>query len=198
MNAIYCAIALGIACSALPVAAQTAAPDASTHAGARRDGSHDFDWEIGAWQTHLTRLVYPLTGSKTWVEYNGLTVVRKVWGGGSNLVELDVDGSAGHIQALSLRLYNPATGQWSLNFANSKVGALSLPSQVGEFTNGRGMFYDQEALNDRMILVRFIISDITANSARFEQAYSDDAGETWETNWIATDTRVATPTQEKQ
>lgn len=156
---------------------------------AARDGQHDFDFEIGKWKTHLRRLLHPLTGSTTWVEYEGTTVVRKVWNGRANLIELDVDGPAGHIEALSLRLYNPESHQWGLNFANSKGGALGQPT-IGEFKNGRGEFYDQETFNGRAILVRFVIFDITANSCRFEQAFSDDGGKTWEVNWIATDTRV--------
>ena len=154
-----------------------------------RDGSHDFDFEIGAWKTHLKRLLHPLTGSANWVEYEGTTVVRKVWNGRANLVELEVDGPSGHIEGLSLRLYNPESHQWSLNFANSAVGSLSQPT-VGEFKNGRGEFLDQESLNGRAILVRFVVSDITANSAHFEQSFSDDGGKTWEVNWIATDTRL--------
>jgi len=156
---------------------------------APRDGSHDFDFEIGKWKTHLRRLIRPLTGSTTWVEYDGTTVVSKVWNGKANLVELDVSGPAGHIEALSLRLYNPESHQWSLNFANSAGGTMAIPT-IGEFKNGRGEFYDQETLNGRAILVRFVISDITPNSCHFEQAFSDDGGKTWEVNWIATDTRV--------
>lgn len=154
-----------------------------------RDGQHDYDFEIGTWKTHLRRLLRPLTGSTIWVEYEGTTIVRKVWNGRANLVELDVAGPAGHIEGLSLRLYNPETRQWSLNFSNSVSGTLSQPT-IGEFKNGRGEFYDQETLNGRAIFVRFIISDITPNSCHFEQAFSDDGGKTWEVNWIATDTRV--------
>jgi hypothetical protein len=154
-----------------------------------RDGQHDFDFEIGVWKTHLSRRLRPLTGSTTWVEYDGTTVVRKVWNGRANLVELEVDGPAGHIEGLSLRLYNPESRQWSLNFSNSAGGTLS-PPVIGEFKNRRGEFYSQETLNGRAIFVRFVISDITPNSCRFEQAFSDDGGKTWEVNWIAIDTRV--------
>jgi hypothetical protein len=103
-------------------------------------------------------------------------------------VELDVDGPAGRIQRLSLRLYNPESRQWSLNFSNSSAGTLSPPS-IGEFKDGRGEFFAQESLNGRAILVRFVISVITPDSCRFEQSFSDDGGRTWEVNWIATDTR---------
>jgi len=157
-----------------------------------RDGQNDFDFEIGKWKTHLRRLQRPLTGSTAWVEYEGTTVVRKIWNGRANLVELDVNGPAGHIEALSLRLYNPESHQWSLNFANSKGGSLGQPT-IGEFKNGRGEFFDQETFNGRAILVRFVISDITPNSCRFEQAFSDDGGKSWEVNWIATDRRILDP-----
>jgi hypothetical protein len=167
--------------------------DASTQgiprAPAARDGQHDFDFEIGTWKTHLTRLLHPMTGSSTWVEYEGTSVVRKVWDGRANLLELEVDGSAGHLEGLSLRLYSPESHQWSLNFSNSGAGTLSQPT-IGEFKDGRGEFFDQETVNGRAVIVRFVISDITPSSCRFEQAFSDDGGKTWEVNWIATDTRV--------
>jgi hypothetical protein len=155
----------------------------------QRDGSHDFDFEIGAWKTHVARLVHPLSGSTTWAEYDGTSIVRTIWDGRANLLELEVTGPSGHIEGLSLRLYNPDAHQWSLNFASSAGGSLAQPT-IGEFKNGRGEFYDQETFNGRAILVRFVISDITPDSCHFEQAFSDDGGKTWEVNWIATDTRM--------
>lgn len=160
-----------------------------TPAPAQSNGQHDFDFEIGTWTTRLSRLLRPLTGSTEWARYEGTTVVRKVWNGRANLVELEVDGPGGHIQALSLRLYNPQSRQWSLNFSNSKTGTLAEPS-IGEFRGGRGEFFAQESLDGRAILVRFVISVITPDSCRFEQSFSADGGRTWELNWIAVDTRV--------
>jgi hypothetical protein len=156
---------------------------------AAHDGQHDFDFEIGNWKTHLKRLVHPLTGSTTWIEFDGTSVIRKVWNGRANLVELEVDGPSGHIEGLSLRLYNPQSRQWSLNFASASDGTLSVPT-VGEFKNGRGEFFDQETLGGRTIFVRNVFSDITPDSYRFEQSFSADGGKTWEVNWIAIDTRV--------
>src|ERR1041384_5676840 len=104
---------------------------------AQRDGQHDFDFEIGTWKTQLRRLQRPLSGSTTWVEYEGTSVVSKVLDGRANLVELKVDGPAGRIEGLSLRLYNPQSRQWSLNFANINSGTLTLPT-IGEFKDGRG------------------------------------------------------------
>jgi len=167
------------------------APEASStsQTPTEHDGQHDFDFEIGTWKTHLWRLVDPLAGSTKWVEYEGTSIVRKIWDGRANLVELVADGPAGHFEGLNLRLYNPQSRQWSLNFAGSKSGTLSPPT-IGEFNNGRGEFFARETLNGRAILVRFVISDITPDSCRFEQAFSDDGGKNWEVNWIAVDTRV--------
>lgn len=161
-------------------------------AAQEHDGRHDFDFEIGTWKSHLkvsSRLQHPFTGPEVWSNYEGTSVVRKIWGGKANLVELEVDGPAGHLEGLSLRLYNPQSHQWSLNFANSKVGIMSVPT-VGEFMSGRGEFYDQETINGRVMLVRNVWSDITPNSCHFEQSFSDDGGKTWELNWITTDTRI--------
>ncbi|HET6977725.1 MAG TPA: hypothetical protein VFI24_15450 [Pyrinomonadaceae bacterium] len=156
---------------------------------AQRDGQHDFDWEIGSWKTQLKRLQRPLSNSTTWVEYEGTTEVSRVLDGRANLVELKVNGPAGRIEGLSLRLYNPQTKKWSLNFANVSDGQLTTPS-VGEFKDGRGEFYNEDQFNGRAILVRFVITKIIDNSYRFEQSFSADGGKTWEANWIAIDTRI--------
>ena len=174
----------GLALTAQP--SRTWAEPAPVPAG--RDGGHAFDFEFGSWKCHLSRRLHPLTGSTTWVEYDGTSVVRPVWNGAANLGELELDGPAGHIEGLSLRLYNPPARQWGISFSNSAGGTLG-PAMMGGFKDGRGEFYDAETLNDRAIFVRFIFSDITPHSFQLEQAFSDDGGKTWEANWIAKFTR---------
>lgn len=181
-----CACLMALAPAVPALARQTTCAQATP---TPRDGQRDFDFEIGKWKTHLKLLVHPLSGSTQWTEYEGVTTVRKVWNGRANLVELVADGPAGHFEGLNLRLYDPQSRQWSLNFANSAGGTLFVPT-VGGFEDCRGEFYNQETLDGRAILVRFVISDITADSAHFEQAFSADGGKTWEVNWIATDTRT--------
>jgi len=134
---------------------------------------HDFDFEIGKWKTHVRRLV-----NGQWIEMDGTTLVRKVWGGRANLVELEAPGFAG----LSLRLYNPQTKQWSLNYANANDGTLQTPT-IGEFKNGRGEFYEGNS-------VRFLITPVSRQEIHFEQAVSSDGGKTWEVNWVADDRRI--------
>src|SRR4051812_29326847 len=91
---------------------------------AKHDGQHDFDFELGSWKIHLKRLQKPFTGSTTWVEFDGTSNTRKVWDGRAQIEEFETDGPSGHIEGLTLRLYNPETHQWSLYWANSKAGTM--------------------------------------------------------------------------
>jgi hypothetical protein len=171
-----------------PQAAQTTPGICKATVATSRDGQHDFDFAHGSWKTHIRRLLHPLTGSNTWVELNGTVVVRNVWGGRANLEEIEADGPSGHFEGMTLFLYNPQSHQWSQTFASSDDGTLEQPS-IGEFKQGRGELFDQETFNGRTILARGVWSDITPNSHRFEQAFSDDGGKTWEPNFVATLTR---------
>jgi hypothetical protein len=157
---------------------------------ARRSGEHDFDWEIGTWDTKVSIRRNPLTGEKAqWADYAGTSVVKPLLNGRANFVELSVRGPSGAIEGGSLRLYGPQSKQWSLNYANLRNGLLTSPV-FGEFDdNGRGIFYGQDSVDGRTILVRFVITRVSPKQARFEQAYSADGGFSWEDNWIAADTR---------
>jgi hypothetical protein len=174
--------ALGQTDSAAP---KSAAPATS----AERDGQRDFDFELGSWKIHLKRRLHPLTGSNTWVEFDGTSVTRKVWDGRSQIEEFETEGAAGHIEGLTLRTYNPQTHQWSLYWANSKDG-LIVPAQIGQFKDGQGEFYAQDTLNGKSIFVRFIWSKTSTSVPHFEQSFSEDGGKTWEVNWITDQTRV--------
>jgi hypothetical protein len=156
---------------------------------APREGQHDFDFEFGTWTARLSRLDHPLTGSTHWLDYEGTSVVRKVWNGRANLGELEVSGPAGRIEGLTLRLYNAAAHQWSITWANAADGVPDRATMFGGFADGRGQFFGQDSLSGRAIYVRFVFSNISPTSFRFEQAFSGDGGKTWEVNWKAEFTR---------
>ena len=185
-------LALALAASPFSAALAGTPPSSPPAAAAQRDGSHDFDWDIGAWQTHQRRRLHPLTGSTAWVDYHGTDIVKKLWNGG-NTGMIEADGPAGHLEIFTIRLYNPDSHQWGITFTNPASGTIA-PILTGEFKNGRAEFYDQEPYKGRMILVRFAITSFTANSCRFEQSFSDDGGKTWEMNFIVTETRVKSGT----
>ena len=151
--------------------------------------AHAFDFDLGTWHTQSSRLMHPLTGSTTWADLEGQTVVHRVWGGRANLAEYVGDGPAGHVQLLALRWFNPNTHEWNLDFATPNVGTLGEPG-VGQCKDGRCEFYDQEEINGRQIWVRFSIWKISDDSAQSERAFSEDGGKTWEVNWIYKYTRA--------
>ena len=180
---------IALAALAAFVLAAPAVGQTTAQSPAPRDGAHDFDFDFGTWKTHSSRLLHPLTGSNDWVDMDGSTIVSPIWGGRGNLAEFRGEGPAGVIELLALRLYNPTTHQWLLNFATPGVGTLGVPG-LGHLENGRIEFFDQEDYQGRSILLRFSIWGITPDTAQSEQAFSADGGKTWETNWINRYTRV--------
>jgi hypothetical protein len=152
----------------------------------RLDGSHDFDFLIGDWKAHVKRLPERLTGSTTWVEYDGTSHDKKLLDSNANLEDFEVTGHEKglHIKSPALRLYNPESHQWSIYLVDLDKGTLSLPPMVGQFTGRHGVFYDQEQFKGRAIFVRYTWADISPKSARMDQAFSADGGKTWEVNWI--------------
>lgn len=167
------------------------APDAGTQVKSQHDGSHDFDWEFGTWATDVRVLRNPLSGQPPdWAEYKGTSLVQPAAGGRFNLVQLSVKGDRGRIEGASLRLYEPQSHRWSLNYANVRNGLLTAPV-YGTFNgHGRGTFFANDTSDGRPILVRFTIAVVSTNEAHFEQAYSADNGKSWEVNWVAVDRKV--------
>lgn len=165
------------------------APTADS-APSARDGQRDFDFEIGTWAIHMRRRVHPLSSDTTWVSPEGYThIVQKVWGGRASLAQLESDRPAPHFDGLMLRLYNAQSHQWSIYWGSAKSAALDAPL-VGEFTNGRGAFYNQDTFEGRQVFVRVVYSDITPTSFRTESSYSADGGKTWEPTLTQTFTRL--------
>ena len=171
-------------CVASPSAQAAQAPATAS------DGQHAFDWEIGTWNTKVRVLTNPLSGKPPeWAEYQGTSVVKPLMYGRWNFVELSVAGPAGKIEGGALRLFNPKTSQWSLNYTSLSNGLLTAPV-FGNFEgSGVGRFYGSDTLGGRAILVRFVITPKSTSEATFEQSYSANGGMSWEVNWLATDTR---------
>ena len=58
--------------------------------------------------------------------------------------------------AITVRLSDPVSGEWSIYWAASPGrGKFDVP-MVGEFERPRGEFYSQEVFDDRHIFSRFI------------------------------------------
>jgi hypothetical protein len=145
---------------------------------------HDFDFLIGSWRVRHRRLKTRLAHSNEWETFAGTCRAWRVLDGQGNVDDNVLEAPAGTYHAVSLRSFDPTTRSWSIWWLDSRHPHELDPPVVGEFRNGVGTFLANDSLNGRPIVVRYIWSDITPNSAKWQQAFSDDAGKTWETNWI--------------
>ena len=142
-----------------------------------------FHRHLGCRQPLAHRL---LDSGSQWEEFPGVSHASRHFGGNANFDEIifPTKGFSG----LTLRLYNPDTGHWSLYWASKRTGTL-FPPVTGAFKDGIGEFFGEDAYNDVPILARFRWTDITAGSAHWEQAFSTDGGQTWLDNWFMDATR---------
>lgn len=149
------------------------------------DGARAFDFLHGSWNVASRRLVQRLAGSAEWEEFPGTAVCRPLFGGAANVDEIDFPSKG--FTGATLRLFDREQEHWTLHWANSITGRLD-PPLAGAFADGRGAVYGDDVEGGRPIRVHFVWSDITPDSARWQQAFSLD-GETWEVNWIMRFTR---------
>jgi hypothetical protein len=156
-----------------------------------RDGRADFDFLFGSWSVRNRRLKTRLRGSSEWEEFPSTCRARPILSGFGNMDEFSIDAPSGRIEAVTVRLYNAMSQEWSIYWAASPgSGRFDVP-MVGRFEGPRGEFYSQEVFDGRHIFNRFIWTVIPHDACRWEQAFSVDGGRTWESNWIMDFTRQA-------
>ncbi len=151
-------------------------------------GVHDFDFLFGSWQVVNERLKSRLTGSDEWETFTATQECQPILGGAGNVDRMTATWRGVAFEGVSLRVFNPTTDEWSIYWVDTVTHELQ-PPVVGKFVNGLGLFYGDDQHAGKPVVARFIWSDITADAARWEQAFSEDHGKTWETNWIMTFTR---------
>jgi hypothetical protein len=156
-------------------------------------GLHAFDLRVGEWTCHNRKLKERLTGSHEWVEFDGAQSFRLLIDGYANVDEnvFNISGG-GSYKGVTLRAYDPKTGEWAIWWLDGRnpFGELDPPVK-GRFQNGIGIFYADDTLRGKPVRVRFTWSNITENTAHWEQAFSPDGGKTWEVNWITDFKRAA-------
>ncbi len=184
------AISLAGGPSVNPAYAKSAPPTTSAVATAS-DGQRGFDFLFGSWTTRYKRLRHPLSGSHEWYACDGTSIVRPLMAGAANIEDGDIRCPSEDIHAITLRMYDAHTRQWSLYWGTEKQG-LPMPPQVGRFdANGVGVFLSDGTYAGKAIIVRYQWTASTDDHPHFEQAFSSDGGKTWETNWICDYTRAA-------
>jgi hypothetical protein len=159
----------------------------ATETKAQTEGApsqHDFDFLVGRWTVQHRRLKHRLAHSAEWEAFPGTCQSSPVLGGQGNVDDNVLETPAGPYRAVTLRSFDPRTKSWSIWWLDSRHPHELDPPVVGGFRNGVGRFLAKDTFNGRPIIVRYIWSDITPQSAKWQQAFSDDGGKTWETNWI--------------
>lgn len=145
--------------------------------------SQDFDFEFGKWHVHHRRLKERLAGCDAWEEFQGYSETRPVLGGNGNIEDNILEFPAGTYRAIAIRAFDPDKQTWAIWWLSATdPHHLDVPV-IGKFENGIGLFYAEDVLNDKPVLVRFMWRDTQSGAPRWEQAMSDDGGTTWETNW---------------
>ncbi|WP_394778206.1 hypothetical protein [Undibacterium sp.] len=157
-------------------------------------GNSDFDFIYGHWRITNRRLTARLQQCTEWEEFDATGHARPLPAGIGNYDDFIAPVWRPDFTGMSLRIFNPQTGLWSIYWLENKSGGLDsagslLPPVVGKFTDGTGIFEGDDEHEGKTIRVRYTWSHITASSARWQQAMSEDGGASWETNWIMEFTR---------
>lgn len=184
------ALARTVALSSLLLAGQPAIASNATYSGAR-----DFDFLMGHWHVNNRRLPKALSGGDEWETFTATQHAQKLPANIGNFDDFVPQGWRPGFVGMSLRVFNPTTGLWSIYWLNNRDGGIDAatgaltPPVVGKFQDGVGVFEANDDYKGQAIRVRYTWSHITANSARWEQAFSPDGGATWEVNWVMQLTR---------
>ena len=147
--------------------------------------SHDNDFEflVGCWRVRHRRLEKRLAGSDQWQEFGGSSITRVLLGGAGNIEDNVVALPTGSYRAAALRVFDPASRNWAIWWLDDRAPHVLEVPVVGRFEGGVGSFYADDRFEGRPIRVRFRWTETTTASPCWEQAFSTDAGATWEINW---------------
>jgi len=171
--------------------AQSSQDNSKATQGPDLSGLHDFDFLIGKWQVHHRLLKERLANSHEWTEFEGTLTTRQMMDGWANMGDNVLKKPEGDVRGVSLRSYDPKTGQWAVWWLDGRNPSGDLdPPIKGRFKNGVGTFDSDDTLRGKPVRLRVTWSHVTPTSARWEQALSPDGGKTWEMNWISDFQRV--------
>jgi hypothetical protein len=161
--------------------------------GAQADRRLGFAFLLGTWKVRHRFLKSRLVGCTEWTEFDGTCTGHEFMGGQAVVDDNVVDRPEGAYRASSFRLFDPKTGSWSIWWFDGRTPTHVDPPLVGRFENGAGVFLADDTFEGRPIRVRFIWSRTGSESPRWEQAFSENGGTTWETNWVMDFARTRGP-----
>jgi hypothetical protein len=161
-------------------------------------GTTDFDFWLHTWDVvnkrKKVRSLYddPESNQQAeWEEFSGVAGRGTKYCDGRVMVDpYEATFPSGQVvKGVNVRTYNPETGEWSMLWFDNRQPPDFEPL-VGKFEDGVGRFDSTITTQDgRLVHVRFMLEQVTEESLHWQQDFSMDGGETWETNWIMESTR---------
>ena len=142
----------------------------------------DFDFLVGRWRVRHHRLVGRLVGSTTWQDFGGESVLQLMMDGHATVDDNIIEIPSGTYRAVALRVLGAQSRRWAVYWFDGRSSKID-PPVFGGFDGRHGIFLGEDVLNGRPIRVRFQWFIDAPDRLRWEQAFSPDAGATWETNW---------------
>lgn len=184
---------LAAASGLMPFGKALGAAAAQTGGGAAAEpgSTRDFDFFLGAWQVRHRRLKKRLANNHEWEEFDGVCRVQSLLGGLGNIGDSLTHRPGGSTRGIGLRAFDPDTRTWADWWLGAGTPHRIDPPGIGRFVDGVGTFLSDDHFEGRPIKVRGVFSHITPDSLQWEQAFSPDGGEHWESNWVMRYTRTA-------
>ena len=147
-----------------------------------QEGLHAFAFQNGDWRVRHRKLRHRLANSQDWYEFDGTCRAWELLGGAGNVDDHWIGDPVDPYAAATIRRLEP-DNLWSIWWIDSRRPGLDSPMR-GSFQDGVGTFYGKDEFNGTPIDVRFLWSVQAPDACRWEQAFSTDARQSWETNWI--------------
>lgn len=153
----------------------------SKHSGKARPAGKpgDFDFLSGHWTIQHRQLTS--SNPEVWDSFEGEATCWSILNGMASVEELRIP--ARDFSGMGLRVLDREKCVWSDFWMNAKKGTLLTPGVEGYFQDGEGVFISEEFDGEHAVQVRGVWDNISPTTCRWQQATSNDGGETWRTNW---------------
>ena len=150
----------------------------------------DFDFLMGIWKCRHRYLVRRLADCHDWIEFDGSCAARKILDGFGNMDENDIELPGDRYRGMSLRTWDPELQALVDLLARQPPAGPPVPAGARQLREGRRHLLRRRHVRGPPHPRAVPVVAHHRQSARWEQAFSLDEGNSWETNWYMDFTRV--------
>ncbi|MFC7546693.1 hypothetical protein [Plantactinospora sp. GCM10030261] len=158
------------------------------------DGRTDFDFIFGRWRVRNRKLRDNTDPDCTeWIEFDATTHAEPILGGLGHVDRIWAEAPPGEepFEGYTLRQFDPRARVWRIWWASSRRPGHLDPPVEGAWRDGRGTFECDDVIGGRPVRVRFEWTNDGPDTARWQQSFSYDGGQTWRVNWVMDHFRLA-------